>query len=216
MKKIFILISALVMCSFFAVGCGKTELKEYILEKAFTIGDEIIDVKEASYYIMEREYYYNEIAKKESPGAPEKYWNDYLFAAGTLFKTWVKNQCFDICVCDNVYYQEAIKNGFELELADQVEAYNDAEELYENMTDKQRTQTGLSLDDIYAIMLKVKYRSCYVKNLMETVDLSAYGENPQNAFEINGEYYNELIKNYNIIVNEDVWDKIELGNLTIN
>lgn len=37
----------------------------------------------------------------------------------------VKNQDFDICVYDNVYYQEAVANGSEFGITDKILTYNE-------------------------------------------------------------------------------------------
>ena len=132
-KRTFVVIIAALMAAVL-LSCGKREINDNLDETVFTIGDEKIDLREAMYYVMERESNYNSAALQDNPEHPEKYWDSYLFAAGTRFKTWVKNQAFDICVCDNVYYQEAAANGYELELSDQIIAYDEAESLYGTMT----------------------------------------------------------------------------------
>ncbi len=214
-RFLVVLIAALSVMAF--SSCGKKSIVDNLDETVFIIGDEKIDLREAMYYVMERENGYNAAALQENPEHPEKYWDNYLFAAGMKFKTWVKNQAFDICVCDNIYYQEAAADGFELELSDQITAYDEAESLYGNMTDKQKEQTGLTVDSLYNVMLKIKCRSKYVEGLLNGGEIKAYGDNPQQALEIGGAYYNELLMKYEVSICEDgMWDELELGKLTIN
>lgn len=215
-KRTFVVIIAALMAAVL-LSCGKREINDNLDETVFTIGDEKIDLREAMYYVMERESNYNSAALQDNPEHPEKYWDSYLFAAGTRFKTWVKNQAFDICVCDNVYYQEAAANGYELELSDQIIAFDEAESLYGTMTDKQKEQTGLTVDSLYNIMLKIKYRSKYVEELLKGEEIKTYGDNPQQALEIGGAYYNGLLMKYDVSIDEDsMWNELELGRLTIN
>ncbi|MCI8307754.1 MAG: hypothetical protein HFH14_06865 [Lachnospiraceae bacterium] len=214
-RFLIVLLAALSVMGF--TSCGKREIADNLDETVFTIGDEKIDLREAMYYVMERESFYNSAALQNYPDNPEKYWEDYLFAAGTLFRTWVKSQAFDICVCDNIYYQEAEADGYELELSDQITAYDEAESLYGNMTDKQKENTGLTVDSLYNVMLKIKYRSKYVEELLKGEKIKAYGDNPQQALEMGGAYYNELLMKYDVSIDEDsMWSELEFGKLTIN
>jgi len=213
---VLVLLICFVM-TFFA-GCKKEDtLANHKDEEAFFIGDESVTMLEASYYIMEYENMYNEMAKKENPHNPQKYWNGYFFAAGSLFKTWVKEQAYEVCICDNIYYQEAVNNGFELELAYQVMANDEAASIYSNMTEKQKKETGLTVEEIYNIMLKKQYRAQYAEELASSEKLREYEEGAVKALEISGGYYKELLEKYNVSINEDcVWDELEFGTLTIN
>lgn len=217
-RKIFVTIC--VLCSllvFTLVGCGEETLASHKDEDAFYVGGLSVKMLEASYYIMEREDFYNDIAKEENPTNPKVYWNGYLFAAGSYFKTWVKQQAYEVCICDNIYYKEAIDNGFELELAYQVLARDEAQSIYDSMTDKQKKQTELTLDDIYNIMLKKKYRAQYVESLVVTEELKSYPEGAAKALEMEGSYYKKLLEKYDVRINEDcIWNELELGSLTIN
>ncbi len=216
MKTIICIMALLTVCLFGACGGDEFELKEHLDYNVFTIGEEAITMKEASYYVMDRESNYNKMATEKYPGKPEKYWDEYLLAAGTYFRTWVKEQAYDMCVCDNIYYQEAVANGYELELSEEIEAYQLAEAVYEKMSKKQREQTGLTVDDLFVITKKSALRAVYVNDLLKNKDFSEYQDTPEQALEIDGEYYSELEAKYNVQFNGDFWENLELGTLTIN
>ena len=198
------------------MGCGKFEFKDHLEEQVLSVGTENISLKEISYYIMERENYYNQQAKVENPHDPSKYWEDYFLTAGTYFRNWVKEQAYDMCICDNIYYQDAQLNGYELDLTEQIEAYEEANKVFDKMSKKQKSATELTVDDLYEIMLKISIRAKYANDVLDNMDEDMTTEEKMTAIEVNGVYYQEVLSRFTVTINSELWDQIELGKITIN
>lgn len=166
-----------------------------------------ISLKELSYYVLVMEASVNNTASLYDPSNTNKFWNLYL--ENTFVSTIAKDTSIDMCIRDNIYYNEAIASDFDLDETELLQVSDEASYIYYNLTGKQVDATELTLNDIYNIRYKIILATKYITYLMKNNEFT------EKELNINGSYYESLYKKYNVDI-DDNWDEISLGNITID
>lgn len=215
-KWIFVTVCVIFLCilgfMYLSQGRGEFVYSEHLDDTAFKINDSEITLKEASYYVMVIESNINDAALKYNANDPKRYWNIYMNDGenrSNFLCDQAKEDMKSSCVRDAVYYKEAQKAGVKLSNQEQSDVMNDAYEQEKLMTGKMLDVTGYDYTDLCRILEKIAIVKKYINTLME----KGY---TQEQLDVGGEYYEELKKGYSIWENEDMWEKITLGSVTIN
>lgn len=166
-----------------------------------------IRLKEFSYYILVMEASVNQTAGLYNPNNLHSYWN--LYISNTFVKSEAKNTTMDMCVRDNIYYIEAVEDGFSLTSDEEITVTEEASYIYKNLTGKQVDATELTIEDIYNIRYKINLATKYISYLIEEY---GYTEDELN---VSGSYYTDIYESYTITTDK-IWDYIELGDITIS
>lgn len=166
-----------------------------------------ISLKELSYYVLVMEAFVNNTASLYDPSNTNKFWNLYL--ENTFVSTIAKDTSIDMCIRDNIYYNEAIASDFDLDETELLQVSDEASNIYYNLTGKQVDATELTLNDIYNIRYKIILATKYITYLMKNNEFT------EKELNINGSYYESLYKKYNVDI-DDNWDEISLGNITVD
>jgi len=172
-----------------------------------TIGDEEVSLKEISYYILVAETNYNEAANIYNEDNPHAFWN--MLLEMKFFRNRVKQFVIDTCTRDNIYYQQALKEGYTLEDEMLEEIEDKALEEISKMTEQQMELTKYQMSDMVNVLTKIAYSREYAGNLM------AEGYTAQ-ELDVGGSKYEEIKKDYAVWVNRKIWKNITLGKVTIN
>jgi len=200
------------VAAFFAIRAEFIKKNSYAINKSLdqiviSVGKDKIPMKEAVYYILVVESNTNEMALKYNENNPLSYWN--MWINNEFVSNIARDSVVDTCIRDNIYYQEAKKEGFELSKAEEDEAYNQAKKEHKALTTKQYELTKYNLSEMYAVIKKIHLVKKYLNSLM----LSGLSEE---ELDIGGNYYNDLKTKYKITKNDEVWEQISLGRLSIN
>lgn len=193
-------------------GRGEFVYSEHLEDTAFKVNDTEVTLKEASYYVMVIESNINGAALQYNANDPQRYWNIYMNAGenkSNFLREQAKEDMMSFCVRDNVYYNEAVKAGITLSEDEKSEVMDDAYEQQKLLTGKMLEVTGYEYSDLCKILEKIAIVKKYVNTLME----KGYTEE---QLDVGGEYYEELKNGYSIWENEDIWDEVKLGSVTIN
>lgn len=166
-----------------------------------------IDMQEMAYYIINVEGNINDMAYQYNSKSPAKFWNLKVETTYTM-RDYAKDLAMDSCVRDNIYYIEALKNGMELTEEEKKLASENAYAIMKNLTGRQMELSDFTYEVLYGIETKLFIASKYADSLSE----NGYDKA---ELELEGSYYNELRSAYDVLVNEELWDKVELGNLSI-
>lgn len=166
-----------------------------------------IDMQEMAYYIINVEGNINDMAYQYNSKSPAKFWNLKVETTYTM-RDYAKDLAMDSCVRDNIYYIEALKNGMELTEEEKKLASENAYAIMKNLTGRQMDLSDFTYEVLYGIETKLFIASKYADSLSE----NGYDKA---ELELEGSYYNELRSAYDVLVNEELWDKVELGNLSI-
>lgn len=213
-----ILSIAICVCAFLFIYYGNKneeyDYNEHLDEHVIKVSDDkgmvepiVVNLQEMAYYIMNVEGDIQQMACQYDSEHPEKYWLIRIESTYDM-KDYAKDLAYDSCVRDTIYYMEALKAGVELTKEEQELAANDAKIIMENLTGKQMELSDYTQDVLYSLEKKLYLASKYVNTLTE----EGY---KMEELELEGSYYKELVSSYNIEVNDEVWDKVVLGELSI-
>lgn len=181
--------------------------KESLGETVFTIEEEHVTLKEITYYILVAETNFNAASQMYNKNDMGRFWN--LLLRKTYVRSLVKKSVLNSCIRDNIYYREAIKNGYTLDEEAHKEIENQAVEEMVKLTDGQRDYTEYSKSDMIQVLTKIYYAKQYVSDLMQ----QGYTED---ELDIEGIQYQSVLADYEIETNEELWKNITLGQITIN
>lgn len=185
---------------------------EHLDDTAISVGTTDISLREAAYYIIIMESSVNETAMQYNENSPFYYWNIYMNDGkdkSNFLRTQAKEEVINICIRDEIYYQEAKKTGVVLDEEEVKKCTDDANIQERALTGKQIDVTKYEYRDVYKAINKIYIIKKYISMLMD----EGYTEE---ELELDGDYYEKLKANYDIDIKEEIWNEITLGELTVN
>lgn len=208
-----ILMCCLVFVYLRSPGYGRNnfEFSDHLADIAITVDDDEVTLKEAAYYIMVIESNINAMALEYNSTSPQALWNVAMSERGEsgFVSERAKADLIDACVRDCIYYKEAYNAGITLTEEEKDECGEAAREQEKYMTGKQVEVTSYTYTDMYDAVERVTLLKKYMEVLME----EGYSEED---LDVGGEYYEELKEKYDIEINDDLWEEIKLGEVTVN
>ena len=170
-------------------------------EKELTLGD-------IAFYVAYEEKTIQEQAVVYNPEHPNQYWN--LHTDGQFIKVSAKQAAIDMAVHDEIFYELAVSEKITLDAAETEYLANDQTDFWSDLSDWQRQQLGISekeLDDqMEKIALANKDQSIYAQ--MNGREYEAYN--------FDGDAYEKLLTEHKYEIKEDVWDRVDFGNITLD
>ena len=182
-----------------------------------------VTLKELGYYICKAETEGNITALNYDADDPKAYWNLYMNQDGSnsgYVSDLARDAALDYCIRDTLYGIEAEKNGFTLGRDELADAEYDAEKMYSELTEKAKKNTGLD-ENLMKEMVEREYTAhAYMRSLaendVENGDAANVLEAVTKYYDIGGSYYTDLLGNYSITVNDELWNNVRVGFVTIN
>ncbi len=225
-KQILILTAVIVM---FAAGFiayyqytrrdTSFHIEKHYDDDVITIDNTDITIKELLYYIMSVEDYVNQQAAEYNTDDIKDYWNTH-FSAGmdsAFVHKVAKDQVYEVCVTDYVYEAEAKAAGFELTKSELTASDAEAVDLYDSMTDKQKSVTGFELDEFKTMRRREKLATAYAASLVDKIDWSYTVNSPSTELSYGGSYFQDnILDKHKVTRNDKLWKKITLGSITVN
>lgn len=181
---------------------------ESLSKVAVTIDDKELTLSDVAFYVAYQEKTVQQDAVIYDSEKPHKYWNAHT--NGEFVRVVAEEAVVDMAVHDEIFYQLALAEEIVL---DEREAEYLANEIYDfcsDVTEEQLEKVGMAPADVALAMSKIalanKYQS--ILSQMENVEYTEY--------DYTGSAYAKLLAGYEIVVNEAVWDRISVGNITVN
>ncbi len=188
--------------------------EEHLQENVLTVTDGqdterkvAVNLQEMTYYVINVEGDIRNMAMQYNGDNPEAYWLVKIKATYTM-KDYAKDLAFDSCVRDNIYYLEALKAGVELTDEERKQAKDDAKAIMEGISSKALGASDFTVEVLYNIEEKLYLASKYV-------DMLAREGHSMEELELEGSFYEELLREYSLETNNELWDKVKFGNITI-
>ncbi len=214
-----ILSIAICICAFMFIYYGNKnkdfEYNKHLEENILTISskdDNVssieVNLQEMAYYIINVEGDIQDMACQFDSEHPNRYWLIKIEPSYDM-KDYAKDLAYDTCVRNYVYYMEAVKSGRELSQEELKLASDDAKTIMKNLSGKQMDMSDYSEDVLYNLQKKLYLATKHVNALLKegyTIE----------ELELEGSYYEDLLKSYDINVNDDLWDGVVLGNLSVD
>ncbi|MCR5784421.1 MAG: hypothetical protein K6G40_02100 [Eubacterium sp.] len=215
-RKVIIWIAAFLMASV-AVTIRSAETKadlcDHLDDIIVTVDDEEICLQELSYYIMICEAKINAVAEVYDETDTMAFWN--IYTNQTFIRTQAKEAAMNTCVRDCIYSHEADEAGVSLDEDELKEVETYVTECVEGLSYKQKNATQFDEESLTPVIERVYLARKYANMLLESEDFSDYNDTPNVSVDIGGQYYTELYESHEVVINEKLWKKISLGNITI-
>ncbi|KSV59400.1 hypothetical protein [Acetivibrio ethanolgignens] len=197
-KKIGIIIGILV-AALCCVGLYRMHLtrkagfvvEDHLEDTLLTIGGEKVTLRDSLYYIMLVENESNEKAESYSEAAKKSFWNIKTGDEGYVSQV-AKKVILQQMIKDEILYQEAVKNDWEI---DDTQVKNAVTQVWAEMSPYQKELTGYTRES-----LEERLKKAYAGQ--------AYGE-------VYGEDFDEIKEEYQVTVDEKLWESIEMGRVTL-
>lgn len=181
---------------------------ESLSEVAVTVDDVELTLFDVAFYVAYQEKEVQEEAVIYNPEKPYKYWNAHT--NGQFVRSVAENAVIDMAVHDEIFYRMASEEGLELDEREEAYLANEVYDFCSDLTEKQFANLGVDAAYIESAMRKIalanKYQSILTQ--IEGVDYTVY-DYTESAYE-------ELLLQHEVVVNESVWDRIPVGNITVN
>lgn len=175
---------------------------------AVTVDGEILTMSDLAYYIAREELAVEEQAKVYDYEDTKKYWKLNI-SYGKFMKTEAKDLVIDIAVHDYIFYRMALEQGVVLDEEEErlLELYQS--DLWNDLGEEGREGLGVSEETFKEMMSRAaigqKYQEEYT--LEHATDLEDY--------DLDGEKYQEMLKEHKIKTNRRVWNRIPFGDIVI-
>lgn len=221
-KTIIAIIIANIMLILFAIG-GKIltrfDYEDHLDDTVISVDGTNITLREFGYYIYQVETFVQNQALLYDPENPKLWWNTH-FSAGPdsqFVCDYAKKVALSTCICDQIYYKEAIKSGMGRDEAFSSQTLGEARTLFMNMTSAQLAATGLNEEIIIDMHNKHVIASNYAEWLSGKLSFVKYDKEPDELLNWDGEYYQEeILPKHEVITNDKILRNITLGKITVN
>ena len=181
---------------------------ENLSETAVTIDEKELTLFDIAFYVAYQEKEVQKDALIYNKEKPYRYWNAHT--NGQFVRKVAEQAVVDMAVHDEIFYQIAVLEGLELDEAEEAYLANEILDFCSDVTEEQLAQLGVTAEDMKAAMRKIalanKYQS--ILSQIEGVDYTEY--------DYTGEEYQVLLEKHEVIVNEKIWSRISVGNITVN
>lgn len=166
-------------------------IKDHLEDTLLTVGEEKVTLQDSLYYIMLVENGSNEKAEDYSEAVQKSFWNIKTGEEGYVSQV-AKKVILQQMIKDEILYQEAVKNGWEI---DDAQVKNAVIQVWAEMSPYQKELTGYTKES-----LEERLKKAYAGQV--------YGE----AY---GEDFEELKEEYQVTIDEKLWESLEMGRVTL-
>lgn len=181
---------------------------ESLDQVAAEVNGQKLTLKDMAFYIAYDEMVVEEQAEVYNPEDTARYWN--LKADGTYIRQLSKQNVMEKAIHDEIFYAMAVSEGVELTEDDEIKISEVQDQFWDNIMYGDKldrlgvTESELN-ESIRKIGLAQKYQSVY----------SGVHQIAMEDLEVVGEGYEVLCQEYRCRVYDDVWDKVNYGDITL-
>lgn len=177
-------------------------------EVVLTVDGQELTLRDMAFYIAYQEGKIEKEARIYNPEDTDEYWN--LYTNGTFMREAGKQAVLDMAVHDEIFYQMAVEEGMQLSEKEEEYLANDRYDFWSDLEEEQRTELGVSEDELAESMRKIALAEKYQYLLAEMKQKNA------DDYAFWGQAYEKLLEEHEYTVEEKVWEKVPFGGVTVN
>lgn len=181
---------------------------EALSETAVTIDERELTLFDVAFYVAYQEKEVQKEAVIYNPEKPHRYWNAHT--NGKFVRAVAEQAVIDMAVHDEIFYQLACEDGLVLDEKEELYLANEVSDFCSDVTPEQLAELGVTADDMEAAMRKIALANKY-QSILSQIENIDYAE-----YDYTGSAYEKLLEQYEVTVNEKVWDRVSVGNVTVN
>lgn len=177
-------------------------------EVVLTVDGQELTLRDMAFYIAYQEGKIEKEARIYNPEDTDEYWN--LYTNSTFMREAGKQAVLDMAVHDEIFYQMAVEEGMQLSEKEEEYLANDRYDFWSDLEEEQRTELGVSEDELAESMRKIALAEKYQYLLAEMKQKNA------DDYAFWGQAYEKLLEEHEYTVEEKVWEKVPFGGVTVN
>lgn len=177
-------------------------------EVVLTVDGQELTLRDMAFYIAYQEGKIEKEARIYNPEDTDEYWN--LYTNSTFMREAGKQAVLDMAVHDEIFYQMAVEEGMQLSEKEEEYLANDRYDFWSDLEEEQRTELGVSEDELAESMRKIALAEKYQYLLAEMKQKNA------DDYTFWGQAYEKLLEEHEYTVEEKVWEKVPFGGVTVN
>ncbi|MBO6128917.1 MAG: hypothetical protein J6P79_08470 [Pseudobutyrivibrio sp.] len=181
---------------------------EHLEDTAVVVDSESVTFEDLAFYILFEEGKVEEQAKIYNKDYTKDYWN--LHTDDKFVQTEAKDVVINMAIHDHLFYQMAVAEGMDsLSGVEQIELEGSTQDFWEDLLDVQWEYLPCDEETINNQIYIAAVAEKYQNHLAEEYETS------QAAYNYDGYYYEQILKEHNVKINKKLWDKLVLGDITI-
>ena len=175
---------------------------------ALTVDEVELYLRDMAVYVVYQEKTVQQDALVYNPEKPEKYWNTYTnqYFVRSVAEKAVKN----MAVHDEIFYQMALAEEIELDEAEEAYLANEVLDFFMDLSEEQLERLGVPKEELVTSLRKIALANKY-QSILSQMNNVEYTE-----YDYTGTAYESLLLEHTVVENEKVWDRISVGNITVN
>lgn len=186
---------------------GKLNYTAHLDSVAVTIDGEELTLSDLSFYVLFEECKVEGLARIYNPDSPKDYWNSYTNNA--FVNEEAKKAILGMAIHDHIMYTLAKENSTVLN-SDQKDALEKARtDFWNDLYDEQLTLLPLSYEDGNRVMKQVIIAEVYQGKLAKSMGVS------YESLVWDGPEFEKLLKEHKVKVNERIWDRVVVGDISL-
>lgn len=212
LRVTFVLLGLVIMLAI-AVRQDRMRKQELIYAEALdmvavTVDEVELTLRDIAVYIAYQEKTVQKDAVIYDYEKPHKYWNTYTnqYFVRSLAEKAVRN----MAVHDEIFYRMALEEGLVLDEREEAYLLNEQQDFLMDLSEEQIGRLGVTEEDLLSSMRKIALANKYQSILAQSNGL--YYED----YDYTGAVYELILAEHKVKVDESVWDRIAVGNITVN
>lgn len=183
------------------------EYKDCLDEVIFTANGQEVQMKDLGFYILYEEREVENQAMVYNPDNTKDYWN--LHVDGVFIQVQAKDTILNMAIHDKLFYQKAVEENLALDAEEEQRLRNAISDFYMDLLDEQAEKMPASDEYIMEAMRQIALAEKYQAKLADEEDKS-YA-----SYQWDGYEYEKWLEKQDVDVNEKLWDKITVGDITL-
>ncbi len=188
---------------------------EHLQERVVTVDGKELNLRDLMFYIAYEEQDVEQKAKIYNPKDTNKYWN--LHTNGVFIRLEAKDAVIDMAVHDEIFYEKALEEDLQLSANDLEYLEGKQSDFISDLLEEQKESlASYGIDDesleqaMYKVALAQKYQKYYF------AQQASDSEYDYDDYDAQGYAYKELLKKeHTYEINDDLWDELSMGNVTL-
>ena len=175
---------------------------------AVTVDEVDLTLRDIAVYVAYQEKTVQKDAVIYDSEKPHKYWNTYTnqYFVRSLAKKAVRN----MAIHDEIFYRMALAEGLVLDEREEAYLFNEQQDFLMDLSAEQMARLGVTEEDLLGSMRKIA-----LANKCQSILAQSNGIYYED-YNYTGAVYELILAEHKVKVDESVWDRIAVGNITVN
>lgn len=175
---------------------------------ALRVDENELNLRDMAVYVVYQERTVQQDALVYDSEKPNKYWNAYTNKH--FVRKVAENAVKDMAAHDEIFYQMAVLEGLSLDETETTYLENEILDFLMDVSEEQMARLGIQKEDVEYSLEKIALANKYQSILAQEEGLE------YEDYNYTGDAYIELSSAHVIEANAKVWDRISVGNITVN